>query len=121
MPASQSRRIEPQRAIWLGWDATLRETTAALVRALAPFTPMVFLVPDETAASGARDLATGLGLGNDSVAILVEPMAMYYPRDGAVFATGPDRALGVVDFRWNQYGMPAWCARRQSHGTRVHG
>jgi agmatine deiminase len=106
--------FEPQRAIWVGWDATLQDTTAALVRALAPYTPLVFLVPDEVAAAGARDLAAGLGLGNDSAAILVERTAMYYPRDGAVFATGPDRALGVVDFRWNQYGMPAWCQRRHA-------
>ncbi len=110
--------FEAQRAIWLGYDTTLADTTAALVRALAPFTPLVFLVPDEAAAAAAQELVAAQGLGHDGVRVLVEPTAMYYPRDGTVFATGPGRQLGVVDLRWSQYGVPAWCRRRHAGDAR---
>ncbi len=129
--------FEAQRCIWLGYDPSLHDTTAALVQALAPFTPLNFLVPDERAASQARELLAARGLLRADMGFHIEPLAMYYPRDGAVFAlagnTGPTpapaasatsgpaaagsprpatRRLGMVDLQWNQYGMPQWCQRR---------
>lgn len=106
--------FEPQRAIWLGYDAPLSEVTAALVRTLAPQVPLRVLVPDTPAAGAAQRLLDGLGLPLPQVRIVVDRRAMFYLRDGAVFATGPARRLGVVDLRWNEYGTPAWCARRHA-------
>ncbi len=112
--------FEPQRAIWLGYDAPLIETTAALVRALAPHTPLKFIVNDALAADRLRDalLAPRLQPRDMSVTgvtgVMIEPLAMYYPRDAAVFATARDGQLGVVDFQWNQYGVPGWCQRRHA-------
>ncbi|MBL8327640.1 MAG: agmatine deiminase family protein [Rubrivivax sp.] len=106
--------FEPQRAIWLGYDSTLADTTVALVRALAPHTPLRFLVNDAAAADRVRDLLAARGLWSAGTSAYIEPLAMFYPRDGVVFASSREGELGVVDFRWNQYGVPAWCRRRHA-------
>ncbi len=106
--------FEPQQALWLGFDSTLVDTTLALVRALAPHTPLKFLVNDSASADRAQSLLRSQGLDGAGIRFLIEPLAMYYPRDAAVFATGPERALAVIDFQWNQYGVPGWCQRRHA-------
>jgi agmatine deiminase len=109
--------FEPQRAIWLGYDVNLEDTTLALVRALSPYTALKFLVSDGDAEQRARRLLSTHGLLKGEVSFDIEPLAMYYPRDGAVFATAGSRRLGVVDFKWNQYGMPSWCQRRHRESS----
>jgi agmatine deiminase len=104
--------FEPQTALWLGYDATLAATTVALVRALAPHTPLKFLVNEASAADRLQDLLRSHRLDGAGISTFVEPTAIYYPRDAAVFATGPEGQLAVVDFQWNGYGWPAWCRRR---------
>jgi agmatine deiminase len=106
--------FEPHGAIWLGFDSTLTETTVALVRALLPHTPLKFLVSDGAAADQLASLLRTRGLYSASLRVFVEPMALYYPRDGAVFATSAEGELGVIDFQWNQYGVPGWCLRRHA-------
>lgn len=106
--------FEPQTAIWLGYDATLTATTVALVRALAPHTPLKFLVSEASAADRLQDLLRSHRLDGAGISTFVEPTAIYYPRDAAVFATGPDGQLALIDFQWNQYGWPAWCQRRHA-------
>jgi agmatine deiminase len=83
-----------------------------LVRALSPYTALKFLVNHGDAAQSAKQLLSAHGLLKADISFDIEPLAMYYPRDGAVFATAGGRRLGVVDFKWNQYGMPSWCQRR---------
>lgn len=104
--------FEPQTATWLGYDPTLTATTLSLVRALAPHTPLKFLVGDAAAADRLGELLKAQRLDGAGISTFVEPSAMYYPRDAAVFATGPQGQLAVVDFQWNQYGWPSWCQRR---------
>ncbi len=103
---------EPHRAMWLSYDVNLENTTAALVQALSAYTPLKFLVADDTAADQARQLLASRQLLKDDISFHTDPLAIFYPRDGAVFATAPGQRLGVVDFQWNQYGMPAWCRKR---------
>jgi agmatine deiminase len=104
--------FEPQSAIWLSYDVNLESTTTALVQALSAYTPLKFLVVDDAAAEQARQLLASRQLLKPDISFHTDPLAIYYPRDGAVFATAPGQQLGVVDFQWNQYGMPAWCRQR---------
>lgn len=106
--------FEPTAAIWLGFDDGHREFTAALATALQPHVKLRMLVRDEEAAVAARAMLAGAGLKVDEVEIHLEPLALYFMRDLAVFATGPAGQLAVVDFRWNYYGLPGWCRARHA-------
>lgn len=117
--------FEPQRAQWLSYSEALEDTTAALAAALLPHTPLVFLVGDDEQALQVRRLLDSRGLAaiaQGRVRIHVDPLAMFYLRDSAVFATGPSPSgapsLAVVDFRWNLYGLPGWCGRRYPRNSR---
>ena len=105
--------FEPTRAIWLSYHPGHAELTASLVRALRGHVTIRLLVADEPTSAQARQALQERGIRVDGIEFPVEPTAMYFLRDAAVFATGPKRALGVVDFQWNQYGLPGWC--RQTH------
>jgi agmatine deiminase len=105
--------FERQRALWLGFDDSLVSLTMTLVRLLAPRVPVNLLVADDGLATRARAALAREGLAAAPVRVLVHPLAMFYPRDGAVFATRASR-LGVIDFQWNEYGTPAWCRRRHA-------
>lgn len=107
--------FEPQRAIWLGYDPALADTTRELAEALAPHTPLRFFVGDDDAADAVTRMLAGLTPPLQAEAIHVHPLAMYYLRDAVVFARGPDGRLAALDFRWTQYGMPGSC--RLLHAT----
>jgi agmatine deiminase len=109
--------FEPQQAVWLGHDPFLQDISTAMVRALLPHVPVRMLVSDSPAAEQARALMQRHGLALPGLQILTHPLAMFYPRDGAVFAT-TEHALGVVDFQWDEYGTPAWCRRRHTDDAR---
>jgi agmatine deiminase len=102
--------FEPVRAVWLGFDAGHEALTAGLVSALQPHVALKLLVVDEAAAAQARALFQRRGLRVPELHI--ERLATYFLRDQAVPSIGPDGALGVVDFQWSAYGLPAWCTRR---------
>ena len=106
--------FEPLAAMWLGWDSGHEAFTADLVAALQDQVPLKMLVRDEATAEAARSALTRRGLRPESIRFVIDALAMYFVRDAAVFATGGPEALGVVDFRWAQYGLPAWCARRHA-------
>jgi len=106
--------FEPAAAIWLGHDQGHRTFTAALAGVLQPHVRLRLLVRDEAAATDARTLLAGAGVRVDEVDIHLEPLALYFMRDVAVFATGPAGELAVIDFGWNYYGLPGWCQARHA-------
>lgn len=107
--------FEPAAAVWLGFDDGHRGFTAALAAALQPHVPLRMLVRDEDAASAARTLLADAGVRVAEVEIHLDPLALYFMRDVAVFATGPEAQLAVVDFRWTYYGLPGWCRARHAN------
>ncbi len=106
--------FEPTRAIWLGYDAGHAELTTTLARTLAPHVELRLLLNDDDHLQAAQALMDGAGVPDHRVRYAVEPQAIYFMRDSAVFTRGPAGRLGVVDFEWSQYGLAAWCRRR--HG-----
>jgi agmatine deiminase len=125
-PPLQGHRLvgefEPMRAVWLSYDAGHEDLTVGLVAALQPHVALKLLVAD--AAAGERALQRlqerlqARGLTLKGIELMLEPLAGFFLRDMAVFSAGPGvgdaRELGVVDFRWTNYGVPAWCARRHA-------
>ena len=109
--------FEPLSAIWSSYDVGHAAMSIGLAAALAPHVALRFVVRDAQAEAEARQAlaAHGVPLGvapGKAVQFVHEPLASYFLRDMAVFTRAGERRLGVVDFRWTQYGVPAWCARR---------
>ena len=101
--------FEPTRAIWIGWDGAHREIGLTLARELAPHAVVEVAARTEEAQQEAREALAAAGLQAPQVNVHRMPEALYFVRDGAVFAVGPQRALGIIDFAWNDYGRPGWC------------
>lgn len=110
--------FEPLRAVWLSYDAGHEELTAGLVAALQPHVALKMLVADAAAAEHAFARLRARGLSTRGIEPLLHPLASFFLRDMALFSAGPvlagRPALGVVDFRWTNYGAPAWCANRHA-------
>lgn len=106
--------FEPTGALWLGYDRGHAEWTAALVQTFAPHVKLKMLVSNEAAIDEARTTLFDLGAPVDGVEFQVDPQAVFFVQDAAVFAVARDGRLGVVDFRFNRYGLPTWCARRHA-------
>jgi agmatine deiminase len=109
--------FEPTAALWIGCDQGHAEFTTALVRLLIDHVPIRILVSSQAKASAARQLLNESGIDTQRLRFSVEPIAIFFLRDAAVFAqssasAGRAATLGVVDFQWNQYGLPGWCANR---------
>jgi agmatine deiminase len=121
--AAASYRIpgefEPQQAVWLGYDPGHAPLTVALVQALQPHVKLKMLVADVGVVVQAREDLFARGLRAEDITFAVEPLAMYFMRDAAVFAVGSQGRLGVVDFKWNHYGLAGWCKRRHAGDARA--
>ncbi len=104
--------FEPTGAVWLGYDAGHSALTAQLAHALHAHVDLRLLVAETAHVDAARTLLAGVGVDLRRVSIEVEPQAIYFVRDAAVFTRGPASQLGLVDFRWSHYGLAAWCTRR---------
>ncbi|MBL8345689.1 MAG: agmatine deiminase family protein [Rubrivivax sp.] len=109
--------FEPLSAVWLSYDAGHAAMSLGLAAALGPHVALRFVVGDAQAEAEARRAlaAQGVSLGmahGKAVQFVHEPLASYFLRDMAVFTRAGEGRPGVVDFRWTQYGVPAWCARR---------
>jgi agmatine deiminase len=119
--ASQYRLVgefEPMRAVWLSYDAGHEDLTVGLVAALLPHVALKLLVRDDQAAEAAQARLRARGVDLAGVQLQRDPRAFFFVRDAAVFCTRvgtpPAAGLGVIDFAWTHYGVPAWCARRHA-------
>lgn len=107
--------FEPLSAVWLSFDAGHAALTAGLVATLRDHVGLRFLVPDDATREQALQSLGEHEIAPRGLEFVVEPLASFFLRDMAVFArtgTGPGGLAGVVDFRWTQYGMAAWCRGR---------
>lgn len=111
--------FEPTQAVWLGYDEGHAEFTAALAAALQPHVRLKVLARDAGSSAAARTLLQARGLRVQDIEFHAEAKAMYFLRDAAVFATGPQGVLGVIDFAWNHYGRPGWCQTRHPGDARA--
>ncbi len=108
---------EPVQALWLGYDPGHEAFTAELALALQAHVPLKLLAREEAQLQAARRLLAKAGVNVSAIEFMVDELAIFFLRDAAVFTAGPPGRNGVVDFKWSQYGLPAWCARRHGTGT----
>jgi agmatine deiminase len=97
--------------VWLGYDAN-PEFSAVSVRmaaALLPYTSVVIAAEDEQGLAHARSAAAKAGLDDSRLSFVHNQASRFFIRDYNVFSVGP-AGLGVVDFEFNTYGLPGWCA-----------
>jgi len=106
--------FEPQAAVWLGYDAGHQDFSAALIATLRGHAPLKMLVRSEDDIAAARSAWQERSVDDSGVGYQVDPQALFFVRDAAVFAVGAEGGLGVVDFRWSQYGLPTWCRQRHA-------
>lgn len=104
--------FEPLAAVWLGYDAGHEDIGATLLRELQPHVTLKLLVRSEADLEAARAAWRARGIDGAGIEVHVDSQAMYFMRDAAVFAVSTAGELAIVDFRWTQYGLPAWCRRR---------
>lgn len=108
--------FEPMRAVWLSFDQGHEDLTVGLMNALRPHVALKLVLADADAAEHATKRLRERGVDLQGITPVLLPAASFFVRDLALFCVGPgalpQRPLGVVDFRWTNYGTPAWCARR---------
>lgn len=103
--------FEPTRAVWLGYgdDAEFSAVTTRIAKALLPHAEIVIVAKNEKELANARTATQKAGLDEKRITFLHSQAARFFIRDYNVFAAGSD-GLGVVDFRFESYGLPGWCA-----------
>lgn len=106
--------FEPTQAIWLGHDPGHEALTAELIGALHGQVALKFLVRDDAGAQALRRLIVQRRLPLSDPEIHIDARAVYFVRDIAVFARGPQGQAGVIDFRWTHYGQAPWCRSRHA-------
>ena len=80
-----------------------------MAKALLPHTELVIVAEGEKELANARAATEKAGLDAKRVSFLHNEAARYFIRDYNVFTASPDD-IGVVDFRFESYGLPGWCA-----------
>lgn len=103
--------FEPTRAVWLGYsdDPEFSPVTVRIAAALLPHVQVVIVAKDEGELAHARSAIAAASLDQTRVAFLHHEASRFFIRDYNVFSVGP-AGLGVVDFQFNSYGLPGWCA-----------
>jgi agmatine deiminase len=109
--------FDPVAAIWLSFAEGHEALSAGLVAALGPHVPLKLIVRDAEVEAAARAWLRRERLAEHGIAFVREPLATFFMRDAAVFTARSVGGLGVVDFRWTEYGTPAWCAARHGGGS----
>jgi len=106
--------FEPVKAVWIGAapdDADKMRVTAAMVAALSPHAPIRILTASEAETVAVKAALDRQGVAIKGVSFAAHPTATYFIRDPLVFAKDEHGETSVIDFKWNSYGLPDWCAR----------
>lgn len=100
--------FEPTKAVWLDYSSHFRDVIGRIITALVPHTRVVVVADDYGEIATAEEWLRELGVDSSRFNIVVYPGARLFIRDVNLFGVGDDQ-LGVVDFRWNGYGLPGRC------------
>lgn len=102
---------EPHDAVWFGWetDTTFHPSIVQIIKTLEPFVPVKVAVSSDSLLSIAKSYLFRNGIDSLRVTFYTMPGDRYWIRDnGAAFLVNEKGELGVADFNWDNYGMPAW-------------
>lgn len=104
---------EPHDAVWLGWesDTTSRfePSVVKMIHALQPHVPVKIAFSSDSLRQVASARLLEMGVDTQGIKMYVMPGERYWIRDhGAAFLVNGKGELGVADFDWDFYGMPAY-------------
>jgi agmatine deiminase len=104
---------EPHDAIWLGWekDSTYRfyPSIGKIITTLQPHVTVKIAFDSDSLKQTAIAKLIELGVDTTGIKMYVMPGERYWIRDhGAAFLVNGKGELGVADFGWDGYGLPAF-------------
>lgn len=108
---------DPHEAVWLGWekDTTLGFYPAVgeMITALKPHVTVKIAFDSDSLMRTAKARLIKLGIDTVGIKFYVMPGERYWIRDhGAAFLVNGKGELGVADFGWDGYGIPAFLKLR---------
>jgi agmatine deiminase len=104
---------EPQEAVWLGWekDSTQRfyPSIGKIITTLQPHVTVKIAFDNDSLKQTAIAKLIEMGVDTTGIKMFVMPGERYWIRDhGAAFLVNGKGELGVADFGWDGYGLPAF-------------
>ncbi|WP_228527600.1 agmatine deiminase family protein [Pararhodonellum marinum] len=104
---------EPHEAVWLGWekDSTqgFHSSISKIITTLKPHVTVKIAFDNDSLMQTAIAKLMGLGVDTTGIKMYVMPGERYWIRDhGAAFLVNGKGELGVADFGWDGYGLPAF-------------
>jgi len=104
---------EPHEAVWLGWekDTSYRfyPSIGEIITTLQPHVTVKIAFDNDSLKQTAITKLIELGVDTSGIKMYVMPGERYWIRDhGAAFVVNGNGELGVVDFGWDGYGLPAF-------------
>ena len=108
----QAAEYEPTEAVWLLYpqvthkkSESINEVTLEIIQALAPYTKIKFVVPNDSVAVLAKKLIPENLLKNNTVSILKFPYREFWARDfGPSFLINENGEKAMADFMFNTWG-----------------
>mgnify|MGYP001788154184 CR=1 FL=1 len=108
----QAAEYEPTEAVWLLYpqvthkkSESINEVTLEIIQALAPYTKIKFVVPNDSVAVLAKKLIPENLLKNNNVSILKFPYREFWARDfGPSFLINENGEKAMADFMFNTWG-----------------
>jgi len=104
---------EPHDAVWLGWekDSTYRfyPSIGKIITTLQPHVTVKIAFDSDSLKQTAIAKLIDLGVDTTGIKMYIMPGERYWIRDhGAAFLVNGKGELGVADFSWDSYGLPAF-------------
>lgn len=102
---------EPHEAVWFGWekDSTYYPSIADIINTITPSVMVKVAVSSDSLLQAAKKYLYGKGVDSAKIRFYLMPGDRYWIRDnGAAFLVNEKGEMGIADFDWDLYGLPAW-------------
>ncbi len=108
---------EPHDAVWLGWERDSSNgfypAVSKMISALKPHVTVKMAFDSDSLKQTAIAELMRAGIDTGGIKMYVMPGERYWIRDhGAAFLVNGNGELGVADFGWDNYGLPAFLKLR---------
>lgn len=102
---------EPHDAVWFGWekDSAYYPSIAEIINTITPSVMVKVAVSSDSLLEVAQKYLYGKGVDSAKIKFYLMPGDRYWIRDnGATFLVNEKGEMGIADFNWDFYGLPAW-------------
>jgi agmatine deiminase len=102
---------EPHEAVWFGWekDSAYYPSIADIINTITPSVRVKVAVSSDSLLQVAKKYLYGKSVSPANIKFYLMPGDRYWIRDnGASFLVNEKGEMGIADFNWDLYGLPAW-------------